>query len=115
MFRLIPLAFLCAAGCISAPLDRARVEAINEALSNRTAIAKKCGIAESDRAVAFQHAASKRLDPAARSQLAEASARIIADAQAEEAEYICTPEMFEQSQAAADQAQAEWAEISRAN
>lgn len=115
MFRLIPLAFLCAAGCASNPLDQTQVAAINEALSNRTAIAKKCGIAEPDRSASFQSAASKRLDPAVRSRLAEASARIIADAQAEEAEYICTPEMFEQSQAAADQAQAEWAEISRAN
>ncbi len=115
MFRLIPLAFLCAAGCASAPLDQSRLEAINEALANRAAIAKKCGIAEPDRSAAFQGEASMRLDPTARSRLAETAARILANAQAEEAEYICTPEMFEQSAAAADQAQADWAEINRAN
>ncbi len=108
MFRFILLALLCAAGCAAAPLDRARVETINEALSNRAAIANKCGITEPDRAAAFQNAMTNRLDPAARSRLAEASAGIVANAQAEEAEYICTPEMFEQSQAAADKAQADW-------
>ena len=113
MFRLIPLMLVCAAGCASAPQDPARVEAINEALANRAAIAKKCGIAEPDRSAAFLSEASMRVDPAARARLAEKAAEIITSAQAEESEYICTPDMFEQSQAAAEQAQADWANISR--
>lgn len=104
MFRLIQLALLCAAGCASAPLDQARVDAINEALANRAAIAKKCGIAEPDRSAAF-------LKEAGQSRLTEAAKNIIANAQAEEAEYLCTPDMFEQSKAAADQAQADWRKV----
>ena len=106
--RLLFLGVLCVAGCAAAPLEQGRLDAINDALANRAAIAKKCGIAEPDRSAAF-------LSEAGQSRLTAVAKAIIANAQTEEAEYICTPEMFEQSQAAADQAQAEWAEIRRAD
>jgi len=99
--RLLFLGVLYVAGCAAAPLDQARLEAINDALANRAAIAKKCGIAEPDRSAAF-------LSEAGQSRLTAVAKTIIANAQTEEAEYICTPEMFEQSQTAADEAQAEW-------
>lgn len=112
--RLMPLVLLSAAGCASAPLEAGSLDAINDALANRAAIARKCGIAEPDGAAAFLSQASRRIDPESHVRLTEAAARIVASAQAEEAEYICTPEMFEQSNAAADKAQADWDKISRA-
>lgn len=106
--HLMPITLICASSCTSAPLDDGKLNAINEALANRAAIAKKCGIAEPDRAAAFLREASKRIEPAIQSHLAEKAAQIIAGAQAEEAEYICTPEMFDHSQSTADKAQADW-------